>query len=524
MNLLMAKGYSSKKLSTALACASLCLAISGFVAGCGDGGSTTANKELGYKQEGTVTFDLSEKVKPELRAVKYSFLNKDGLPILVTDKLSLEQETISIENVPTEAVEVIGYFFSNDKATDFSIYNISWNTNAEPTSTVKFVRDIKDTDLEYYRVDPTYSCVDKGESTYVNLIASYLPEGSKKYEILDLTPLAKIETIGHIVMQRKVSILNNLYQGTTYGTQDFEVTSDSLVNYTTNRKSGDDKDKSGDDKDYGRDCVHVSDAVLTGLVLEDVTTGIKATTNTPEVPETAPEEATGTVTPETTKILVYNPNVDMGVNRTVIDGKTYVVRKGQFIAYGIYESPTTKNNDFQVKMRDREISWETPNDKAIDFQLGKNKATYFTRAAKNNIPFSAYTYNKKNQKVSTSINIDIKDATAVLGYEASVRNPNLLLIDGEVNFKLWGAYMIDGQMSQHTFIFDVTEVGKKVVYILDEKTPAKVTPDPISRSYKLEAGEQKVGDKGKLSFKIVDEDEHDVVTSDPYEYTVVPNP
>ena len=194
-------------------------------------------------------------------------------------------------------------------------------------------------------------------------------------------------------MQLKSSLLNNLYQGTAYGIQEFEVTSDSLAYYTTNRV--------GTHRDY----VYVSDAVLSSLVLQDVTT--KATT------------------PEAKKITVLNPNIDMGVTNTVINGETYAVGEGEFIVYGIYTSPTTKSNDFRVQMRDREITWETPNSLAINFQLGKDKAAYTTKDAANDIPLSVYTYDQDNQKVSASIAMDIKNVEAKLYQEVAP-----LFIDG----------------------------------------------------------------------------------------------
>jgi len=492
INLLMAKGYSPKKLGAALACAGLCLAISGFLAGCGDGGST-GSATLDYGKQGTVTFDLTG-VAPELSSVKYSFLNESGLPILVTDQLEIGQNPIAVAKVPQEATKVIGYYFSGKQATDFSINNIKWNTDTGLKATVASTPTIADEDLEYYRVDPTYSHVDKGESTYVNLTASYLLPDST-YANLDLTPLATIKPIGHMVMQEKSSILNNLYQGTAYGTQEFEVTSDSLANYTTNRV--------GDHHDY----VYVSDAVLTGLVLQDA------------------------ATQKTKKITVLNPDVSMGVNSTVVDGETYVVGEGEFVVYGVYTSPTTKSNDFQVQMRDREITWETPNSEAINFQLGKDKAAYTTKAAAEKVPLSVYTYDEKNQKFSASIDIDIKDTTAKLCYDV----PNLVIGEADYAAKKWlpigdyslifnlcAVYEVDGKASEGSPVFGSTKVGEiaPVVVTDSEGREPKVEADEASQAYKLSYGTHQANDKGSLSFKIVDAEGHDVVVAPAYEYTV----
>lgn len=488
----MAKGYSHKKLSTALACASLCFVISGFAVGCGDGGSTTS-APLNYGKEGTVTFDLTS-LSTKFGSVKYSFLNENGLPILVTDKLEVDQKTISVSKVPQEAAKVIGYYFSGDKATDFSINTIAWDTSAALKATVASVPTIADEDLEYYRVDPTYSHVDKGESTYVNLTASYLLPDST-YADIDLTPLATIKPIGHLVMQLKSSLLNNLYQGTAYGIQEFEVTSDSLAYYTTNRV--------GTHRDY----VYVSDAVLSSLVLQDVTT--KATT------------------PEAKKITVLNPNIDMGVTNTVIDGETYAVGEGEFIVYGIYTSPTTKSNDFRVQMRDREITWETPNSLAINFQLGKDKAAYTTKAAADNIPLSVYTYDENNKKFSASVTMDIKDTEAKLYYEVAslvIGEENyaakkwLPIGDYSLNFSLYGAYMIDGKQSEGSPVFGTTEAGE-IIPVPDSDKPV-VEADETSKTYKLSYGTHTDGESGSLSFKIVNADGHDIINTDAYAYTV----
>lgn len=488
----MAKGYSHKKLSTALACAGLCFVISGFAVGCGDGGSTTS-APLNYGKEGTVTFDLTS-LSTKFGSVKYSFLNENGLPILVTDKLEVDQKTISVSKVPQEAAKVIGYYFSGDKATDFSINTITWDASAALKATVASVPTIADKDLEYYRVDPTYSHVNKGESTYVNLTASYLLPDST-YANLDLTPLANIKPIGHLVMQLKSSLLNNLYQGTAYGIQEFEVTSDSLAYYTTNRV--------GTHRDY----VYVSDAVLSSLVLQDVTT--KATT------------------PEAKKITVLNPNIDMGVTNTVIKGETYAVGEGEFIVYGIYTSPTTKSNDFRVQMRDREITWETPNSLAINFQLGKDKAAYTTKDAANDIPLSVYTYDQDNQKVSASIAMDIKNVEAKLYQEVAP-----LFIDGtdyaannwlpignySLTFYLYAAYILDGKQSEGSSVFENTKAGKIVP--VTTSTQPKVTPDETSKTYKLSYGTHTDGESGSLSFKIVNADGHDIINTGAYTYTV----
>lgn len=488
----MAKGYSHKKLSTALACAGLCFVISGFAVGCGDGGSTTS-APLNYGKEGTVTFDLTS-LSTKFGSVKYSFLNENGLPILVTDKLEVDQKTISVSKVPQEAAKVIGYYFSGDKATDFSINTIAWDTSAALKATVASVPTIADEDLEYYRVDPTYSHVDKGESTYVNLTASYLLPDST-YADIDLTPLATIKPIGHLVMQLKSSLLNNLYQGTAYGIQEFEVTSDSLAYYTTNRV--------GTHRDY----VYVSDAVLSSLVLQDVTT--KATT------------------PEAKKITVLNPNIDMGVTNTVIDGETYAVGEGEFIVYGIYTSPTTKSNDFRVQMRDREITWETPNSLAINFQLGKDKAAYTTKAAADNIPLSVYTYDENNKKFSASVTMDIKDTEAKLYYEVAslvIGEENyaakkwLPIGDYSLNFSLYGAYMIDGKQSEGSPVFGTTEAGE-IIPVPDSDKPV-VEADETSKTYKLSYGTHTDGESGSLSFKIVNADGHDIINTDAYAYTV----
>lgn len=488
----MAKGYSHKKLSTALACAGLCFVISGFAVGCGDGGSTTS-APLNYGKEGTVTFDLTS-LSTKFGSVKYSFLNENGLPILVTDKLEVDQKTISVSKVPQEAAKVIGYYFSGDKATDFSINTIAWDTSAALKATVASVPTIADEDLEYYRVDPTYSHVDKGESTYVNLTASYLLPDST-YADIDLTPLATIKPIGHLVMQLKSSLLNNLYQGTAYGIQEFEVTSDSLAYYTTNRV--------GTHRDY----VYVSDAVLSSLVLQDVTT--KATT------------------PEAKKITVFNPNIDMGVTNTVIDGETYAVGEGEFIVYGIYTSPTTKSNDFRVQMRDREITWETPNSLAINFQLGKDKAAYTTKAAADNIPLSVYTYDENNKKFSASVTMDIKDTEAKLYYEVAnlvigeedyAAKKWLPIGDYSLNFSLYAAYMIDGKQSEGSPVFGTTEAGE-IIPVPDSNKPV-VEADETSKTYKLSYGTHTDGESGSLSFKIVNADGHDIINTGAYAYTV----
>lgn len=484
----MAKGYSHKKLSTALACAGLCLAISGLVTGCGDGGSTT-NASLNYGKVGTVTFDLTG-VASQLDSVKYSFLNESGLPILVTDEMKIDQAQLAVSKVPKEATKVIGYFFSGDKATDFSINNIDWNTTAEPKATVASVPTIADEDLEYYRVDPTYSHVDKGESTYVNLKASYLLPDST-YADLDLTPLASVKTIGHLVMQKQTSLLNNLYQGTTYGVQEFEVTSDSLVNYTTNRVD--------DHHDY----VYVSDAVLTGLILQDA------------------------ATQKTKEITVLNPSVDMGVNSAIVDGETYVVGEGEFLVYGVYTSPTTKSNDFQVQMRDREITWETPNSEAVNFQLGKDRATYTTRNAEEAIPLSVYTYDEEDQKVSASIVMDIKDTQAKLYYEVDpliindtdYANSKWLPIgDYSLKFNLYASYVIDGTQSEGQPVFATTEAGKITPVVASNK--AKLTANEAAKNYELSYGTHEANESGSLSFKIVDADGNDVVSTETYTYTV----
>ncbi len=490
INSLMAKGYSPKKLGAALACAGLCLAISGFVAGCGDGGST-GSATLDYGKQGTVTFDLTG-VASELGSVKYSFLNESGLPILVTDKLEIGQAPIAVAKVPKEAVKVIGYYFSGNQATDFSINTIDWNTDSGLKATVASTPTIADEDLEYYRVDPTYSHVDKGESTYVNLTASYLLPDST-YANLDLTPLANVKPIGHLVMQEKSSLLNNLYQGTAYGTQEFEVTSDSLANYTTNRVD--------DHHDY----VYVSDAVLTGLILQDATTQ------------------------KTKKVTVFNPNVDMGVDSTVVDGETCVVGEGAFVVYGVYTSPTTKSNDFQVQMRDREITWETPNSEAVNFQLGKDKATYTTKAAAENIPLSAYTYDEDNQKVSASIAMDIKDTEAKLYYEVAnlvigeedyAAKKWLPIGDYSINFSLYAAYMIDGKQSDGSPVFGTTKAGEIVPVPASDKPLVEV--DETSKVYKLSCGTHAANDKGSLRFKIVDAEdaEREIISTEAYDYTV----
>ncbi len=488
----MAKGYSPKKLGAALACAGLCLAISGFVAGCGDGGST-GSATLDYGKQGTVTFDLTG-VAAELGSVKYSFLNEKGLPILVTDKLEIGQEPIAVAKVPQEATKVIGYYFSGNQATDFSINAINWNTDSGLKATVASVPTIADEDLEYYRVDPTYSHVDKGESTYVNLTASYLLPDST-YADIDLTPLATIKPIGHLVMQEKSSLLNNLYQGTAYGIQEFEVTSDSLAYYTTNRV--------GTHRDY----VYVSDAVLSSLVLQDVTT--KATT------------------PEAKKITVLNPNIDMGVTNTVIDGETYAVGEGEFIVYGIYTSPTTKSNDFRVQMRDREITWETPNSLAINFQLGKDKAAYTTKDAANDIPLSVYTYDENNKKFSASVTMDIKDTEAKLYYEVAnlvigeedyAAKKWLPIGDYSLNFSLYAAYMIDGKQSEGSTVFGTTKAGEIIPVPASDKPV--VEADETSKTYKLSYGTHSDGESGSLSFKIVNADGHDIINTDAYTYTV----
>ena len=490
----MAKGYSPKKLGAALACAGLCLAISGFVAGCGDGGST-GSATLDYGKQGTVTFDLTG-VAAELGSVKYSFLNEKGLPILVTDKLEIGQEPIAVAKVPQEATKVIGYYFSGNQATDFSINAINWNTDSGLKATVASIPTIADEDLEYYRVDPTYSHVDKGESTYVNLTASYLLPDST-YADIDLTPLATIKPIGHLVMQLKSSLLNNLYQGTAYGIQEFEVTSDSLAYYTTNRV--------GTHRDY----VYVSDAVLSSLVLQDVTT--KATT------------------PEAKKITVFNPNVNMGVDSTVVDDETYVVGEGEFVVYGVYTSPTTKSNDFQVQMRDREITWETPNSEAVNFQLGKDRAAYTTKAAAENIPLSVYTYDEDNQKVSASIAMDIKDTEAKLYYEVAnlvigeedyAAKKWLPIGDYSLNFSLYAAYMINGKQSEGSPVFGTTEAGE-IVPVTSSEKPV-VEANETSKVYELSYGTHTNNESGSLRFKIVDaEDEaREIISTETYDYKV----
>ncbi|MGM9997999.1 MAG: hypothetical protein ACI38Q_01155 [Candidatus Bruticola sp.] len=488
----MVKGNFSKKLGTAATCAGLCLTFSAFAAGCSDGGDTSY-APLDYAKYGTVTFSMSEAAS-RFSTVKYSFLNKSGLPILVTDRLAVEN-SLAVDQVPQEAVKVIGYYFIGDTAKSFSVDPIDWNTTGSLKTTVAANPSISDADLEYYRFDPTYTHIDKGEFTYVNLTASYLLPDST-YADLDLTPLAEIKPLGHLVMQAQDSLLNNYYQGKSYGKQEFEITSSNLANFTTTRTE--------DHHDY----VYVSDAILTEVILKDSVNG------------------------EVDEITIFNPDTDLGLTPVTLNGKLYNVTSGEIIAIGVYTSPTTRSNDFQVQLRDREATWETPNITDINFQLGKDRVVYTARNAANNVPLKVYTYDKNNQKVGDEITINIKDAQKSMYSEydpliiGAVDYANLHEVPQsdsyKINFRVKAYYTVDGSETEHMPVFEKTNSGSLVVLNTNESTV--VTPNETTQSYQLSAGTASAEETGELSFTLRNDEDKDLASTDTYEYKVVVAP
>ncbi|MGM9992473.1 MAG: hypothetical protein ACI376_06475 [Candidatus Bruticola sp.] len=481
----------SKKLGT-VACAGLCFAFSAFAAGCSDGGDTSY-APLDYAKYGTVTFNLSETAS-RFGTVKYSFLNKSGLPILVTDELAVE-ESLAVDKVPQEAVKVIGYYFLGTTAKSFSINDIDWNTTGSLKTTVTADPSIADTDLEYYRFNPTYTHIDKGEFTYVNLTASYLLPDST-YADLDLTPLAEIKPLGNMVMQAQDSLLNNYYQGKSYGKQEFEITSSNLAYFTTTRTE--------DHHDY----VYVSDAVLTKVIIKDSVNG------------------------DTDELTMLNPNVDLGLTPVVLNSQSYNVGSGEIVAVGVYTSPTTKSNDFQVQLRDHEATWETPNTVDINFQLGKDRVIYTARNTTENVPLKVYTYDENNQKVGDEITINIKDAQDSICYEydpvviGAVDYTNLHKLpqsdNYKFNFRVMAYYIVDGSETEHIQIFDKTNTA--VIIPVNTNTSTLVTPNELSKSYQLSYGTAAVNETGSISFKLQNSGGKDLASTETYSYTVIADP
>ena len=473
-----------------LACAGLCFGLGIMASGCGgDGGSTVASP-LAYPDYGTVTFRYTN-LSANLGSVKYAFFDKEDMPVLVTDELPIEGESLSVRNVSSKATKVIGYYFNGGKATDFSIDDLSWNTTAAPYASVDADPTINEADLSSYRFKASPNHIDIGEQSCINLVASYLLS-DKEYATLNLTPLASIEPVGALVMSGKDSLLNNVYQGDKYGKQEFYVESTVLNGFTNNNVDG------------NHDYVYVSDAVLSELILKD------------------------SVTEETEHVKVLHPNSDFGITPIKVGDDDCNVGSGDIFAIGRYVSSTDSSRDFEAKMTDEEVTWTTPNEPSLGFRLGNDRATYLARGEAENVLLSAYAYDPDNQKIGAVIDITTTEAEARAEYtvdslvidDVDYASNNWVPKGGDynLNFKMQGYYVFDSGSTNKVQLFGNLGVGTVTPVISDDNIACE--EDAESESYRINAGTAADGDTGTITMKVLDGEGKTVVSAPSYSYTV----
>ena len=220
----MANRNSNKHLLTALASAGLCLTL-GMLTGCGDSGST-GTSPFPVANKGLVNFKYNA---PEtFGAVKYAFYNDVGFCVMATDILAME-ETVTVGDVPKEAVSVNAYYFSGDDVTTIGVDNIEWEVaNLARTCTVSnpdFSIDTADLSYEAY---PDEAVININDNDRLNLTGFYTENDGKK--TVDVSPLATFTLDGRIITTLYSAALENMVKANDYGEQRVTVTAPYLSN------------------------------------------------------------------------------------------------------------------------------------------------------------------------------------------------------------------------------------------------------------------------------------------------------
>lgn len=497
----MAKG-NSRHLSRAV-CAGLLLGVGFMAAACGGDGSTTPST-LGYSKYGPVTFTYEQPETLLDRAVKYSFYNAAGECLMATDFLPLAESQLTVANVPDEATVVNGYFYATSseglptEVVNFSVNTLDWQgTEGVSASVAQADPTLAPSDIFYVRIAPGVSHLDIGEETEVRLLGTYQLSADETTE-LDLTPLATIERTGHMCMLPRSSTLKNTFVGQTYGQQNFQAAF--LHPWNTAQPA------------IESFPVYVSDAVLTGLVLQDKLTGAQD------------------------KLTVIHPSVDLGQTQMSFDGTTYNVGTGQIVALGQFESDNPLAPDFTVQLRDGEVVWSTPNNPQVGFNLDLDRATYTTRGAFQNAVLSAYALDPNQQRIEASLSLSAEVAQAhatqsveplVIGEKDYAQVNELPMGAHELLFKMEAYYEYRTQKS--TVFAILPTMGSNVAEVyFSNLVPLERSPIFEARDggiYAVSAGTTQAGDTGTIAVRLVDSEGKALVTAEnPYNYTVVADP